>query len=220
MVPTYRCRRVSEPIHIDGDITKQVWQNTPALALGQAQAKGTLSQSTSVRGCWDGKTLFLAFDCEDRDIRATLKNRDDRVWQEEAVEAFIAPYGDPVHYFEFQCNPLNTLNDIRVTNPNARGDPVMFDRGWTCLGWESAVRVMGQVNNPTWRSRGWTVEWAIPLAALLAPGAGRVLPGEEWRVNLFRIDHWPAEEYSAWSPIPLEPLSFHRPLYFGRWILE
>lgn len=210
-LPTYHCRRIAQPIVVDGALTKSVWRETMPIALMQAQGMGAPHQTTTARGCWDGTLVYLAFDCVDSDVRATMTQRDSLVWQEEAVEAFIAPYGDLVHYFEFQCNPLNTVNDVRVTNPNARGDTMTFDRAWTCAGWQTATRTTSQ---------GWVSEWAIPLAALLADNAQAVLPGEEWRVNLFRIDRFPEEEYSAWSPNPHAPIWFHRPRFFGKWIFE
>lgn len=210
-LPVYHCRRATQRIVIDGDTRKPVWQAMTQLALTLAQGNGAPRQKTTVRGCWDDAALYLAFECEDVDIRATMTQRDGLVWQEEVVEAFIAPYGDLVHYFEFQCNPLNTVNDVRVTNPNARGVSVAFDRAWTCGGWQTATRKMLQ---------GWASEWAIPLAALLERGAEPVMPGEEWRVNLFRIDRSPVEEYSAWSPNPQSPIWFHRSQFFGRWIFK
>lgn len=215
-LPVYRCRRISEPIVLDGDLTKPVWQATPPISLTLAQGNGMPQQRTMVRGCWDGTLLYLAFDCQDADIRATMTHRDGLVWQEEVVEAFIAPYGDRVHYFEFQCNPLNTVNDVRVTNPNARGDAMKFDRTWTCGGWRTATSVQS-VGAET---LGWHSEWAIPLAELLEPEAHLVVAGEEWRVNLFRIDRSPVEEYSAWSPNPQSPIWFHRSQFFGRWSFE
>lgn len=219
-LPFYHCRRIAAPLTLDGDLTKAAWRETTALDLVDARGGTPPFQRTTVRGCWDGAMLYLAFACQDAEIHATMTARDSLVWQEEAVEAFIGPYGDLVHYYEFQASPLNTLNDVRVTNPNARGENPTFDRGWTCRGWQSAVRVFGKVNEPGHLSQGWHVEWAIPLASLLEAQAGPVWPGEEWRINLFRIDHWPRDEHSAWSPTPEEPLSFHRPQYFGHWIFD
>jgi hypothetical protein len=219
-LPVYHCRKIEQPINIDGDLSKEAWQKTPAILLRFALGNGAPQQKTTVRACWDGAVLYFAFDCEDADIRATMANRNELVWQEEAVEAFIGPYGDLVHYYEFQCNPLNTVNDVRVTNPNARGVATTFDRPWTCQGWQTAVRIFGTLNDPGARSQGWCSEWAIPLSSVLEPGAEPVLTGEEWRVNLFRIDRWPVEEFSAWSPNPLPPVSFHKSQYFGRWIFD
>jgi len=140
-LPVYHCRRITQPLALDGDVKKSVWQMTTPVTLLEAQGNGAPQQSTTVRGCWDGARVYLLFDCMDAEIRAAMTRRDSLVWQEEAVEAFLAPYGDLVHYFEFQCNALNTVNDVRVTNPNARGEAVTFDRAWTCAGWETATRL-------------------------------------------------------------------------------
>ncbi len=219
-LPTYRCCRISAALDVDGDLSKPVWQNVPAIELRLADNRGKPLQSSLVRGCWDGKNLYLAFECTDSDIRSTFTQRDDRVWQEEAVEAFIAPYGDWRHYYEFQCSPNNVVRDVKVTNPNARGENMVFDGDWDCAGWQTAVLKEPKSIDPLQVSQGWKAEWCIPLSSLLDPEAGPILAGEEWRVNLYRIDRWPREEFSSWSAVPGHPLSFHRPTYFGHWIFE
>lgn len=219
-LPLYRCRRVSAAFDIDGDFSKPVWQSIPVIELMLAENSGKPLQASAVRGCWDGENLYLAFECWDKDIRATFTKRDDRVWQEEAVEAFIAPYGDLRHYYEFQCSPNNVVRDVKVTNPNARGENMDFDGAWDCTGWQTAVSRRSESNDPLQKAQSWNAEWRIPLGGLLDPQAGPILAGEEWRVNLFRIDRWPREEFSSWAAVPGRPLSFHRPTYFGRWIFE
>lgn len=205
---------------VDGDLSKPVWQSIPTIKLMLANDTGEPVQSTFVRGCWDGENLYLAYECRDLDIRATFHQRDDRVWQEEAVEAFIAPYGDLRHYYEFQCSPLNVVRDVKVTSPNARAENLAFDGTWDCAGWRTAVSLQSNRSNPLQKDLGWNAEWRIPLSELLDPLAGSILAGEEWRVNLYRIDHWPQEEYTSWSATPGDPFSFHRPTFFGRWIFE
>lgn len=211
-LPLYVCRRCA-PFAVDGDLSKPVWQEAEALTLTLGDGSGAPQQVTQVRGRWDGAVLYLAYDCADSDIYATMTQRDDKVWQEEAVEAFIAPYGDLLHYFELQCNALNTVRDIRVTNHNTRGENPLYDGSWDCPGWRTAVRVERQTGR-------WTSEWAVPLAELLDAGSGPVLAGEEWRINVQRIDRRPRVEYTAWSTNSLQPFTFHRPRYFGRWRFE
>ncbi len=218
--PVYCCPRINASFTVDGILSKSIWKSAPAIDLKRAKDGQAATQQTSVRGCWDGENLYLAFICQDEDIRATFQQRDDRVWQEEAVEAFIAPYGDLRHYYEFQCSPINTIRDVKVTNPNLRAENLIFDGEWDCEGWQTAVLPHFTQKEPETGQSGWCAEWRIPLQTMLDPQAGCVLPGEEWRINLFRIDRWPQEEYSSWSPTPGEPFSFHRPVFFGRWIFE
>ncbi len=219
-LPSYLCQRIPESFSVDGDISKPIWHSIPVLELRLAADGKMPTQFTSVQGCWDGDNLYLAFECHDLDIRANLVHRDDLVWQEEAVEAFIAPYGDLRHYYEFQCSPINVVRDLRVTSPNARPDHEIFDGSWDCAGWRTAVCSFAERPNATPSPPGWSVEWQIPLGELLGSGAGPVLSGEEWRVNLYRIDRWPREEYSSWAATPGQPFSFHRPTCFGHWIFE
>ena len=219
-LPSYLCQRIPGSFSVDGDISKSIWHSMPVLELKLAADGKMPTQSTFVRGCWDGDNLYLAFECQDIDIRASLVQRDDLVWQEEAVEAFIAPYGDLRHYYEFQCSPINVVRDLRVTSPNARQDHEIFDGSWDCAGWRTAVSSLAERPNASLNSPGWSVEWRIPLGELLGSEAGPVLSGEEWRVNLYRIDRWPREEYSSWAVTPGQPFSFHRPTCFGRWIFE
>jgi hypothetical protein len=219
-LPVYICRRISCAFTVDGDLSKPVWKAIPFVDLRSAFDQGKLSQTTKFGGCWDGENLYLAFKCQDTDIRGTFAQRDDCVWMEEAVEAFIAPYDDFRHYFEFQCSPTNVVRDVKVTNPNNRGERMIFEGSWDCSGWQTAVSVNSDSNRPSLSQQGWAAEWRIKLSELLDNSAGPVLPGEEWRVNIYRIDRWPKEEYSGWSATPGLPLSFHRPTCFGRWIFD
>jgi hypothetical protein len=59
----------------------------------------------------------------------------------------------------------------------------------------TAVRVQGTLDDPHDRDRGWTLEIAIPLAALgaIAEPPGKRPPrwGDIWSLNLFRLDAGP-----------------------------
>ncbi len=219
-LPIYHCRFVSAPFQIDGDISKPVWQSIPPIELNLASGNGKPGQTTTVRGCWDGEYLSLAFTCQDSDIRATYQQRDALVWQEEAVEAFIAPYGNLQRYYEFQCSPLNVVRDLIVTSPNAAPEQVSFDGSWDCVGWQTAVGSFNELPGVQHPRQGWGAEWRLPLGALLDSDIAPVRSGDTWRVNLFRIDRWPQEEYSSWSATPGKPFTFHRPTRFGYWQFE
>jgi hypothetical protein len=72
--------------------------------------------------------LFVRFDCRDPQARATFTARDAPLWQEDAVEVFLAAgVADPETYIELEVNPLGALFDARVANPG--GDRSRRTRG-------------------------------------------------------------------------------------------
>jgi len=187
-----------------------IWTRVPALSLSRAEDGAVPDQATTVRVAHDAGALLVRFDCDDRDIWATHVDRDAPLWEEEAVELFVAPGGDdPAGYLEFEVNPLGTVFDARVVNPRGRRDSMRVDASWNAAGLNVAV------SRPSLRS--WRVELAIPWSDLCAGDPPRV-----WRANFFRIErpHDAAAEFSCWSPTFTRPADFHKPALFGTLILD
>ena len=188
---------------------RSAWSSIEALSLRRAQDGAAVAQATAVRIAHDGARLLVRFDCEDRDVWATRARRDDALWEEEVVEVFLAPGADdPAAYVEIEVNPLGTLFDARVSNPDGRRETMRVDRSWDLPGIEVAVA----------RERGgWSASIAMPWAGL-APGG----PPPIWRANFFRIER-PRDgeaEFSCWSPTLADPPDFHKPHFFGRLVLD
>ncbi len=219
-LPIFRCPRISTPVTIDGDLSKPPWRDLPSVGeLVLSNGDGPPRQRTQAWACWDAANFYVGFAVEDSDIRATFTQREDKVWMEEAVEFFVSPDGDLTHYYEFQFSPRNVVRDIWVENPNGRMAGSSFHGEWACLALQSAVQLDGVLNEPSARSKGWSITIALPTACLLPPGRA-VQPGDEWRINFLRVDRWPVEEFSAWSPTFIRPWEFHVPRYFGHLIFE
>jgi hypothetical protein len=184
------------------------WDAVPALPpLVLADGSGPAAQPTSVRACWDEAALYVRFDCEDRDAWGTHRRRDDPLWEEEAVEVFLAPGGeDPVRYVELEVSPLGVLFDARIHNPTSLRADLVADAAWDCPGirWEAGHGAERQ---------DW---WAV----LVLPWAGIAPSGEPppvWRANFYRIER-PRDgrpEFSCWSPTLTSPADFHKPARFG-----
>jgi len=106
--------------------------------------------------------------------------------------------------------------------------------GWDIAGLETAVHVDGTLNDPNDTDSGWTVEIAIPWAALteLTPDlACTPRPGDTWRLNFSRVqwEHrvasgayvktpvegrgWKGEDNWVWSPQGL--VAMHAPERWG-----
>ena len=142
------------------------------------------------------------------DVWGTLTKRDSVIFHDNDFEIFIDPDNDQLNYIELEINPLNTFLDLFVIKPVV---PIPYESYNIPAKW--AVKVNGTVNNSADQDKGWTVELSMPLKeAVTAPH----LPpkeGDKWRLNLYRIEKKPKEEYSAWSPT-LNP-SYHTPARFG-----
>ncbi len=172
---------------------------------------GAPRDGTAVELSKSGVGLHVTFRCRDRDIWGTHRGRDERLWEQEAVEIFLAPgRDDPERYFEFQFNPFGAIFDAMVENP--RGDRIGMhvDAGWNCEGLEARARL-----EPT--LPGWRVDVTIPWRGLFLLEAP-----EACRANFFRIERPRGEthEFSAWSCPRTDPPDFHRPRRFGRLHLD
>jgi hypothetical protein len=241
-VPVYRCLRIETNFDIDGDLfmspwteTEPVWFLPATLEAGsfveemragaggsegfrrdmpaQARILAVDHQPTAFAGCWSATHLYLAWQCFDRDIWSTCTQRDDPLYEQEVVEAFLCPTGDLRRYYEINISPANVIFDARVHSPDLHRGTMEADVSWDCPGLRTAVRVQGTLNDRTDLDAGWSVEAAIPFSAF--PETGPPKPGDEWRANFFRIDRADPPEFTCWSPTREVPANFHVPERFG-----
>ncbi len=238
-LPELRCARIRPPAAIDGNPHKDPWNAIPAVWLVPASGRpAALSpppavarahlapdaepldpqwrwQPTALRIAHDGERLYLCFHCVDRDIWGRPAVRNAPIYEDEVVEAFLAPGPDPATYFELETNPRGAWFEVRVESPERSRRSMRVDDGWVCTGWERAHRVHGDLARRDGRHSWWSAEWAIPFAAL---GAAPPRPGTRWRANFYRIDRADGGQFSAWSPTLTTPPDFHVPDRFG-WLV-
>jgi hypothetical protein len=153
----------------------------------------------------DGSRLFARFRCADPDVWATHTERNAPLWEEEVVEIFLAPgTNDPRKYVEIQVNPLGTVFDARVSNPDGHRATMSVEPIWDTAGLE--VRVGRDAPDE------WRVDIALPWAKVTDAH-----PPKNWRANFYRIERprGGLPEYACWSPTMADPPDFHRPEYFG-----
>jgi carbonic anhydrase/acetyltransferase-like protein (isoleucine patch superfamily) len=213
-LPRYACRRVDEPVVADGSLDDDAWSAVPPMAhLRLATGAGNAVLATEVKACWDDAHLYVAFSCHDTDVWSTYTERDQPLYDEEVVEVFLCPSGDPAHYFEFEVNPLNAVFDARVFSPEGDRRSMLVDPEWNAAGLRTGVRVSGNLATRENTDIGWIAELAIPFADLDLDGPPA--PGTVWRANFYRIERGRVEEFSAWSPTFRDPADFHVPACFG-----
>jgi hypothetical protein len=203
--PEIAVPRVPAPLRIVVDLDAPPWRAAAALALAPSHGRPAPPgfQATELRLAHDGARLLVAFACEDAHVFGTHRGRNQPIYEEEVVEAFLAPSGDPRRYFELEASPMGAWFEARIESPDGHRRTMRSDLDWICAGWLREVRI---------RAGGWDAAWAIPFAAL---GVAPPRPDERWRANFFRIDQANGGEYSAWSPTFADPPDFHVPDRFG-----
>ncbi|HOG30331.1 MAG TPA: carbohydrate-binding family 9-like protein [Vicinamibacterales bacterium] len=188
------------------------WASAAAIAWGPQEYR------TSFRALWNDAGRALRFDAGDTRPWHTMTQRDDPIWEEEAVEIFLDPARLGRHYAEVEISPLNVVTDLHILEPWPR---LRGDKSWDWSGLESTVvpGACGGLAPGSWVALAW-LPWPglagmCPEVAAAVPPA----PGDRWRFNVFRIKrpNGPAEPergavYAAWSTPPGP--SFHDPSAF------
>jgi len=176
-----------------------------SVALRRAADGGQPRLPTDLFLFRDSECLHVLFHSIDDGVVATHLCHDAPLYEEDVVEAFLAP-GEPVRYYEIEVNPLGTTFDARVDSPDGVRKTMKIDLSWECVNLFAAVRKVPGVVDTIVR---------IPFASLGAPPPKS---GDAWRANFFRIDRSPSrgDEYSAWQPTMKNPADFHVAAAFGR----
>jgi hypothetical protein len=235
-VRAYDCVRTLLPVTIDGRLDEEAWLSAPwsedfTDILGAAGPTPALR--TRLKLLWDETCLYVGAELEEPHLWATLAERDAVIYHEHDFELFLDPDGDGRLYAELEINALGTVWDLLLVRPYRDGGPPI--NGWDIHGLQAAVGLEGTLNDPRDRDRGWSIELALPWAALaeLAPRRRPPRAGEVWRMNFSRVE-WPLEvregsyvkrtdpatgrplRESNWVWSPMRKVDMHEPEYWGR----
>ena len=205
----YLVRKVGKPIKLDGKLDEPGWKSAPSTGAFVNTLTGAAAEvKTEAKLLWDEENLYIGFENADTDVWASLTKRDDKLWNEEAIEVMIDADGNKKTYVEFQVAPNGTLFDTYL--PDYRKyendvDPKRKPYDWTSK-LRAKVTVDGTLNKRDDKDNGWTVELAIALAdvnGLQTTGGVKVPPalGDTWRLNMYRLDvpNSKTSSAAAWS---------------------
>lgn len=186
----YIAYRVSSGLGIDGRLDESSWGRA-AWTADFVDIRGPAYPApwfrTRAKILWDSTFLYVGAQLEEPDLWARLTERDAVIYRDNDFEIFIDPDGDTHEYYELEINAYGTVWDLFLVRPYRDGGPAVH--GWDIEGLQAAVHLNGTVNDPRDRDTGWSVEIAIPWAAL-GETAHRDTPpraGDQWRVNFSRV---------------------------------
>ena len=176
---------------------------------------------------WDDQCLYIAAELEEPHIWATLRERDEIVFNDNDFEIFIDPDGDSENYVEIELNALGTIFDLLLKRTYRNGGPAVH--AWNVPGLRTAVAIDGTLNDPLDRDQSWSIEAAIPWETFAGLTSVRVPPetGDVWRMNFSRVewDHEihqgkysrvPGRAENNWVWSPQGEINMHIPERWGK----
>lgn len=211
----YVCQRTAGTIEVDGRLDEESWRaairSNPFVDIVTGEQAWL---DTRVSLLWDDQYLYFGFEVPERDVRATLTERDSKIYNDNDVEIFIAGKNA---YYELEINALGTIYEVFWIWKDVLGSGSRYDQApewdvnnhevttlagvgghlhprgerWGFLDWDlpglrHSVHVDGTLNRHADTDHGWTVEVAVPWAGLEWLADGRSLPPKDG--DVWRID--------------------------------
>src|SRR5438128_1941747 len=90
-LPVYEVSRTLSPVVIDGELDDAAWAKAAVVNLVLNSDGSPAPAKTEGRILYDDKYLYFSFRSADDNIWATMKRRDEHLWEEEVVEVFLQP---------------------------------------------------------------------------------------------------------------------------------
>jgi hypothetical protein len=109
-IARYVCKRVREPLIVDGSLAKPAWQAAEKSSRFVDMVTGAPGlYDTRAAMLWDDTCLYVGFWVEEPFVTAEITERDQLIFLENDVEVFIDG-GDC--YYEFEINALGTVYEV------------------------------------------------------------------------------------------------------------
>jgi hypothetical protein len=209
-IPVYQVLKTTVPVEVDGLLNDPSWKRAEEVGAFVNSADGSASDlKTQAKILYDETFIYFAFRVWDENIWSTFQNRDEHLWTEEVVEVFVQASPTEPSYIELEVNPLETMLDIYLLDIRK---PLPYE-SWNSKNLKWAIDVKGTVDGKPGDAE-WTCEMALPLEDVVTAPNNPPEPGDQWRVNLYRVESKPQKAGLAWAPTLRR--DFHVPSMFGK----
>ena len=142
-----------------------------------------------------GGCLHFCFEVEDGDIISPYGKDNDDIWQDDAVEVFLSPSGDPARYKEIEVSPFGVRFYGAIRNEDGK-TPVLT---------KQAPPFAARAERT---EKGYCVSIELPLSALDG------FDEQKMKLNAFRLDKKADGRQLLYALNPTLCASFHRPAFF------
>lgn len=153
--------KVSETVKIDGELSENVWNNSPLaneLITFYPTDKEVLGQKTELWVAYDRRNLYFAAKCYDTEpgkIKSSICRRDN-ISNDDWLGVIIDPMGNRQSSYEFYVNP----NGIQEDGITSAVNGLTIDKSPDFV-WESASKMTNE---------GYQMEICIPLESIRYKG--------------------------------------------------
>jgi hypothetical protein len=192
---------------LDPNPASAIWKNAPMVVAAQDRFGKPLPEArTEIRSLWTPDNLYFLFTAKYETMYLRPEPQLDKetfgLWDYDVVEVFIGHDLERHHlYKEFEVSPRGEWVDLDI-DKSKKGD-------FTAWHWNSNFRFKTKIDE---KKKIWHCLMEIPWKSI---ASGAVKDGQEFRLNLYRIEGGPKDrKYITWRPV--NNPSFHTPSAFGR----
>lgn len=216
--PRLRVARAHDGAPLSLDPDSDLFRNSAPIWIGSFPWKpeGGFAPRCEARLAWQSEALCALFRVEDRWVRCLCTEPGGPVWEDSCVELF---FSTGVGYFNVEINcggsPLLAWQTARGQNRRAASAQEL---GRLEILTTEPARIDPEIAEP----HPWCLAVRVPFEVLRSVGA---LQGPErcniWRGNLYHCNENGSQpRWGSWAPIRTPTPDFHRPEFFGEWLLE
>lgn len=111
-----------EPVLIDGALDDEVWREAPPISgfvQSEPREGEPATEDTEVRMAYDGRNLYVAAYCYDREPENIVVNdirEDFRAGEQDSFEVILDTFSDRRNGFVFMTNPEGARSDQQMAN--------------------------------------------------------------------------------------------------------
>ena len=159
---------------------------------------------TTAKLLYNDYGIYVQLETDENPLLARYCKQNDTVFRDSCMEFFFRPNKNDPRYFNFEFNPFGTMYFAVRTS---HFDPVYPDKD------KQYFKVISYVDD-----KRWTLQFCIPFEFIdeIFGGHTKTIYG-----NLYKCgDQTQNTHYATYYPITTEKPDYHRPEFFGEFVLE
>ncbi|MEO8127768.1 MAG: carbohydrate-binding family 9-like protein [Bryobacteraceae bacterium] len=201
-------KHAAADFELSADPNAKQWKGVAGvIAENDSMGKPLPGYRTEIRSRWTEKNLYLLYIQPYKELylidNPSTTTETNKLWEHDVAEVFVGADFDHIRqYKELQVSPQGEWVDLEIDRDHPKPEG-----GWH---WNSGYTVKARIDD---KAKIWYGEMKIPLASLTA---NTPKPGDEMRINFYRMQGPPKPERIGVAWQPTNDRSYHVPEAFGR----